>query len=478
MNQTEIEVYQAAKKEITSVERENPLLRYLGHNGLPYENIIVEVTERAKVIDNFESAIRELDCKKKLSSLYLSKFVAAVASGLFDAALNYLWDETINCLRVKICTFDVTYFYDNINVFPELRDKLKTDDDMVLLSDDVLINGARNLDYITDIGYKRLMFIKEMRNWISAAHPNQSTITGFDLLSWLETCVREVINSEVSTKTIRLGQFLKNIREQTLEDETAASIISFIGELHTNQIDTLLIALYSIYCNKESNTHTRNNILKIVKTIWSFSSDEIKYQIGMKHGEFALRADSVSERLSNELINHVQGRNYLPENIRTVEIDQVLNSLYNANINSNNFYSEPPLALMLKKYVENSIIPKQIESRYVKVLVFVYLTNGYGIAWNAEPIYEKLIKDFTPFQAKSALVSCSLPWINSKLCNFKLCEDKFIEIINMIEIKIPEGKFQDLLREFKESKIGVYKKTQETKNQKLIDLLNSSLKSD
>jgi len=32
-----------------------------------------------------------------------------------------------------------------------------------------------------------------MRNWASAAHPNQNQITGLQLIGWFETCTKEVI---------------------------------------------------------------------------------------------------------------------------------------------------------------------------------------------------------------------------------------------------------------------------------------------
>ena len=46
---------------------------------------------------------------------------------------------------------------------------------------------------ITQLGYKHLDYIRDMRNHASAAHPNHNEITGLQLASWLETCIQEVI---------------------------------------------------------------------------------------------------------------------------------------------------------------------------------------------------------------------------------------------------------------------------------------------
>lgn len=36
--------------------------------------------------------------------------IAAAAVGLFDASLNYLWDETVSELRRRVAGFDLSYF--------------------------------------------------------------------------------------------------------------------------------------------------------------------------------------------------------------------------------------------------------------------------------------------------------------------------------------------------------------------------------
>ncbi len=55
-----------------------------------------------------------------------------------------------------------------------------------------------------------------MRNWASAAHPNNSEITGLQLVSWLETCIKEVITLPISNVTIRIKlQFLQGVKKNT-----------------------------------------------------------------------------------------------------------------------------------------------------------------------------------------------------------------------------------------------------------------------
>ena len=91
-------------------EFETGLLGFLDRHGLPTKSIFVSVDERAVVFRNVEAVLTKVNEEHKQQSVYISKFVAAVASGLFDAALNYLWDETIFELRRRVAQYDLSYF--------------------------------------------------------------------------------------------------------------------------------------------------------------------------------------------------------------------------------------------------------------------------------------------------------------------------------------------------------------------------------
>ena len=80
--------------------------------GLPTENVLSSLDERNAAIVNLPHVIKKMDKELIKESYYLSKFFVAISTGLFDAALNYLWDETIKQLRIRIINGDIKYFYD------------------------------------------------------------------------------------------------------------------------------------------------------------------------------------------------------------------------------------------------------------------------------------------------------------------------------------------------------------------------------
>ena len=160
---------------------DNQLLGFINELGLPTQNILVAVDERKKVVKNIDDVVSLLEAEKRGEAKYISKFIAASAAGLFDAALNYLWDETVFQLRRRIANYDVEYFYD-VAVKSEKRKKLSGEEDLDKVDDSELILGAKEIDMISDVGYQHLAYIKYMRNWASAAHPNQTEVTGLQLI--------------------------------------------------------------------------------------------------------------------------------------------------------------------------------------------------------------------------------------------------------------------------------------------------------
>src|SRR5215213_841504 len=210
---------------------ESALLAFIERLGLPAQSVLVGVNEPAIVFKNIEDVVGKIDAHKKGVSIYISKFIAAAAAGLFDAALNYLWDETINELRHRVAQYDLSYFYDIAVSNPDKRKRLNTAEDLDKLDDSELIQGANKIGLISDLGFRHLDYVKYMRNWASAAHPNQNQITGFQLISWLETCIVEVISLPLSTVLFEIKKLLFNIKNNKITDLEGKQISALFAEL-------------------------------------------------------------------------------------------------------------------------------------------------------------------------------------------------------------------------------------------------------
>jgi hypothetical protein len=129
----------------------NSLTAYLIELGLPSNQVLVAVEERFKVVNNLPEVIILIDEQKRSTSIYLSKFIAACGAGLFDAALNFIWDETVISLRNKVARFDLEYFYDSVITDENRRKKLNDEADLVKLDEWELIRGCHLTGILSDI---------------------------------------------------------------------------------------------------------------------------------------------------------------------------------------------------------------------------------------------------------------------------------------------------------------------------------------
>lgn len=423
---------------------ESGLIKFLESHNLPSNEIFNSVNERLRVFSNIDYILSQIDPQLSQKSIYLSKFLAASASGLFDASLNYLWDETIIQLRKRVSQFDIEYFYDN-TVGGDRRKNFKNEDDLVKLQDSELINGAKEIELISDVGFKHLTFINYMRNWASAAHPNQTDITGLQLISWLETCIKEVISLPIPNGAIQIKKLLSNIRKEPINADNADEIGVFLTELSEEQSNSLAMAFFGIYTREDTDNKTRQNIKLLLPLLWKAIDEEIKNTFGIKYGYFSANHEIEQKKLARQFLEIVEGQKYIPDDLRIIEIQNSIRNLLNAHRGNNNFYNEPPFARELKRIVGvPPKIPKRINKQYVHTLVEVYLSNGNGIAWDAEPIYLELIQHFDSRQATIALLSFTTDQISSSL-QISLCKRKYLELLNYLRPKIANASTVELL---------------------------------
>lgn len=431
------------KKDLQAFE--NGLMNFIEGHGLPTKNVLVSVTERVKVFGNVEDVLALLPTDHKVQSLYISKFIAAAASGLFDAALNYLWDETIVELRKRVAKYDLDYFYDLAVTSTDKRRRLSTEEDLVKLDDNELIRGASEIGLISDLGFKHLDFIRYMRNWASAAHPNQNQITGLQLISWFETCVREVITLPESNSTTQIKSLLANIKSHPLDAAGSAQVSSFFPDLTSDQINNLIAGFFGLYTNDQSTTLARDNVRLLAPRLWPLVSEGTKKSLGTKYGQYLANNDAGKATLSRQFLDALGAGSYLPDNVRTAEISTAVDELLSAHRGMNNFHLEPSFARRLESLVgPQGQVPNNVAEQYIEAVTEAFLTNGHGTAWNAEPIYKKMLSQMDGNQALIAALSFRKIAISSKL-QFSLPATKYKELIDIVRPKMTSPQAIDLI---------------------------------
>lgn len=438
--------------------------------GLPSEAVFVEFRQRQRVLQNFEDAIDRLDDDQRARAMYLSKFMVAVGAGLFDAALNYLWDETISELRRRVAGYDLSYFFDIAVQAPDRRKQLKTVEDLVKVDDFDLIRSANEIGLVSDVGFRQLDLIRYMRNFASAAHPNQNELGAMQLLGWVETCIREVITLPESTVVAETKRLLTNIKTRKLTSQKAREVTNFFADLTQDEADNLGAGLFGIYTQLDASTQARDNVRLLLPDLWGFLSETQRQQFGVKYGRFVANGDQDQAEFARELLDSVDAAAYLPEPVRVAEIAATIDDLLVAHRGIDNFYTEPSRARLLESVVGDRDVPEDIRHPYVLALVEVFLTNGHGVAWNAEPSYRRMIENFGAREAEIALLSFTDKKIASRL-QHALPQDKFHELLGIIEPKLARRRYREIADAVRDFKGPLYAMSQEAKVKRLVRAL-------
>ena len=426
-------------------EFETGLKQVLSFHSLPSEGIFVGVQERGNVFKNLDTVLMQITRDERQQSLYLSKFIASTASGLFDASLNYLWNETILQIRKRVVQYDIEFFYDNA-VTGDRRKRLKDENDLDKVDDYDLIKGAKEIGLISDLGFKHLEYINYMRNWASAAHPNNSQITGLQLVSWLETCIKEVITLPISNVTIRIKQLLQNVRNTTISANEAQEIAVFSISLTQEQINNLASGFFGIYVKPETTSQTHQNINLLLPKIWDRIEEDVKQSFGLKYAHFTANNNQDEKKLSRQFLQIVNAESYIPDDLRAVEIDNIIDSLLSAHRTFNNFYNEPVFARQLLRIIGNPLkVPKSVEKKLILSIVETFLTNGNGVAVAANEIYTEILSNLDSHQANIASLSFTDAGISSRL-QFSLPQRKFNELLQIVKPSITSPPVNDLIK--------------------------------
>ncbi|PIC59088.1 hypothetical protein CSV80_00770 [Sporosarcina sp. P12(2017)] len=425
--------------------------RYLAELKLPEKNVLVDESERLVVIQNIPHAIQRLVDDQRMEAMYISKFIAACGAGLFDAALNFLWNEIIVNLRRKVAHFDMNYFIDSIITDTKRKKSFKDEEDLINLDDWELVRGCKDTGIITEIGYKHLDYIRDMRNHTSAAHPNHNDIDGLQLVGWLQTCIREVFAKDPEGAVIEVKRLLSNLRNYDVDEDDIPSIERNIELMPEDIVDSCLRAVFGMYTDPSTEVRVRNNLKLIVNILWNNCSEEEKNNVGIKYAVFSGNAEIERKTYATEFLDFVSGKSYLPEGEREVEMVRAIQDLYDVHNGYNNFYNEAPFARVLTSFVgDDGKIPMNINYKYVKVIIMCFIGNGHGIANAAVPHYDELIKKFTDPQIKVFLKLFNDSGFNSRL-QFSGCANRVRSLAEDFLLKTANERYKTLLTKITDS---------------------------
>ena len=415
----------------TMLDFEQKMMSVYQAVGLPINDVLVPVQERRKVFKNFMDVLEYVPEPQLESAHFITKFMTAASVGLFDSALNHLWVETIKQLKIRIQQYDIDYFFD-VAIPSERRDEFTTLEDLDKVQDTELLEGARAIELLSEKGYKQLDHIKFMLGYIERDSSHQAEISGTQLISWLEVCIREVITLEIPAATIQTQILLRDIREGLLSETNVINALAFIGGIPVKLANVLAKGIYGLYLRKDAGSHITINVKRLMPELWEHIDSATKNEFATSYAIYMVNGEKEKAKLARAFISIVGGEEYLPDNVRSYELKIALNQLLSMHRGTNNFYNEPQFARQVERLVGKQKVPTQLDRDYVITMVDVFLTNGYGVCWAADPIYRNLIERFNEIQAFIAATSFNVERITNKL-NKSLCADKYREMLDILK---------------------------------------------
>lgn len=378
------------------------ITEFLTALGLPSDNIIASNQERAIINQTLPSYISQLPSDLKNDARYLSKFVVGAGFGLFDYALNSIWNEVTLALRNKAITYGLDIFFD-ASVGGKMRELFNTEEDLAGLKDNTLLNTCKKLELISETTYKKLAHILDMRNDIGISHPTNYTINAFELMGWFQTCIQDVLQDMPSESAIQVKAFIENLKnlDVIIEDEKIEKIKGQINSLSSLHCSRILRTIFGFYVSEESNQILRKNISKMIPIIWSTSVDEVKYKIGIIVEGYNNNLHTNKYKKGCEFFDIANGNKYRTKSERIINLENLSNELREAHFGYDNYYNEVPIVKKIMTYFEDSTdIPNEIALNLIHSIMLCRIGRGYsykrGVSPSGKIYYDKffnMLKD-------------------------------------------------------------------------------------
>ncbi len=373
---------------------------YLMAFGLPTDNVIASGEERQRIMNALPDFLQQLPPEIKKDAKYISKFIAGSAVGLFDAALNFVWNEVILNLRKKVIVYGIDYFYDSA-IGGTVREQYKDEKDLPSVKDQVLLDTCHKLELLSDILYRKLCHILDMRNQIGASHPNDYEINAYELLGWLQTCIQDVFMDKISESALTVKSIIDNAKniQKELDEEYLAQFTKSIKELSPSMVSNLLTSLFGIFISPDNseNTIRRKNILSLSIIAWEYSTESAKYALGEKIDSYRANLDEYKTQQAELFFKKCKGQKYYTKDAKTIKITLLCEQLENVHYSWDNYANEVPIAREIMSMISSvSDIPKIRLESLVRVFLICRIGNDRyyceGVSLTASRFYDIFFK--------------------------------------------------------------------------------------
>lgn len=359
----------------------------------------------------------------------LVKMCIAVATGLFDSAINYIWNSSIIELREKVKRF-------GLPVVEQIPSKSNFDEQNLLnLKDSDLLNLCLELNLITEDGYFFLDQCRDIRNNFSAAHPVVGKIDDHEFISFANRCAKYALGNENNPVGVDISDFMTAIKGTKFLEEQKTQWVSRIDRTHEAQQHLLFGMLHGIYSDPASVEQSRVNALIIAKEFSPNFTPKAKSDLINRHHDYSAKGDEKRHKASQQFFERLEMLSLLGMDEFHSLISNASKRLLAVHQAMDNFYNEPPFAERLLQLSEQDAIPDTVKEELVTTVVTCASGNPYGVSTDAIPHYHKLIQGFSPAEVQIMLkLPTKKSVISDRIKAHPRCKREFKKLVKLINL--------------------------------------------
>lgn len=365
----------------------------------------------------------------------IARMCVAVSAGLFDGAMNYIWNAAILQLRTKIRNFGL----------PIVAQILQSDFEekhLLELQDSRLLELCLKLNVVHEDGFFFLDQCRDVRNNFSAAHPTIGSVNDREFTTFLNRCVRYALANTSSPKGVDIGAFISAVKGARFNANQCGVWVQRLTETHDAQRQMLVGMIHGIYCDPNTSEPSRLNSLDICDALKTTFTSALRSDLVNKHSEYAAKGDEARHTASLQFFEKLGVLTLLNESEQHAVFYRAIERLWNVHNAMNNFYNEPPFAERLLELSSQGAVPETVQEQFVQVTVCCLLGNGYGVSRAAIPSYEQIAKSFSPREIATMirLAASKENTLGRRITDLPACRQRFKQVLALIDAaSVPSG---------------------------------------
>ena len=357
----------------------------------------------------------------------LMRMCVAVATGLFDSALNYAWNAAVLELRDKVRRFGIT-------MIPQITGKDFDEQKLLEMRDSELLTMCLKLNLISETGYFMLDQCRDVRNNFSAAHPAMGSIDEYEFINFLNRCTRHALITEQNTAAVDIKELMTALNNGAFAHEQYAIWSDRIRLTFEAQREAIFGMLHGIYCDPAKDEPARVNAITICRAFTTTLSPLSISCLINQHQSYQAKGELERLKASQAFFENLKLIGLLSETERHSIISSSCQKLMVVHSGIDNFYNEKAFAERLETLSAGQQIPETVRSEFVETVVTCAVGNAYGTANSAAGAYQKMINSFSPGEI---LIMLRLPdtqsIVGNRIRTYARCSSYFKSIVKLLQ---------------------------------------------